>query len=90
MKIYFKINEYEGQKVIFINNEIFDWGIEEEALDQANEFASNANALRAIHFDIKNYFLECLEQHIGFKPTIKQVTEALKVGYIEDDRDTRE
>lgn len=89
MKIPFEISEYEGQKVIFINKEIFDWGIDEEALDQANDFASNANSLKAIHFDIRNYFLECLEEHIGFKMTIKEVNEALKIGYVENDRNTR-
>lgn len=83
MKIHFKIVEYENQKVIFIDDEIFDWGIDEDALNQANEFASNPNALKAIHFDIKNYFLECLEEHIGFKITIGEVNEALKAGYIE-------
>lgn len=89
MRISFKIDEHEGQKVIFINNEMFDWGIDENALSQANEFASNPNSLKAIHFDIKNYFLECLEDHIGFEITMKEVNEALKVGYIENDRDTR-
>jgi hypothetical protein len=85
MKIPFTINEYAGQKVIFINNEVFDWAIDEDALIQANEFASNTNALKAIHFDIKNYFLECLEDYIGFKLNMKQVNEAIKLGYVQND-----
>jgi hypothetical protein len=85
MKISFKIKKNEGQKAIFVNEELFDWGIDEEALVQANELSSNPNALKAIHNDIKNYFLDCLEEFIGFRPTISQVNEALKIGHMEND-----
>jgi len=85
MKIPFEIQELDNQKIILINNEVFDWGLDEEALDQANKISSNPNALKAIHFDIKNYFLECIQEYLGFKPTIKQIIESLKVGYIEND-----
>lgn len=81
MSISFKLKNKE----ILINDEVFDWGIDEDALKQANELASNPNALKAIHLDIKNYFLECLETYLGFKPTMKQVNEALKNGYIKND-----
>lgn len=85
MKIPFKIQEQNNQKVILINDEVFDWGLDEEALNQANQISSNPNALKAIHFDIKNYFLECLGEYLGFKPTIKKVIESLKVEHIEND-----
>lgn len=84
MKINFEIKDYQGEKVIQIDQDIFDWRLDDDALDQANEFASsNPNALNSIHQDIKNYFLECLEEFTGFKMTMKEVNQALKFGYIE-------
>lgn len=85
MKISFEIKKNENQNVIFINDELFDWGIDEEALFQANQLSSNPSALKAIHIDIKNYFLDCIEELIGFRPTILQINEALKIGYISND-----
>lgn len=85
MKIKFEIKEEQGNKAIFIDNELFDWGIEENALEQANQYASNDEILKAIHTDIREYFLDCIEQYLNFRPTIKQINKSLKVGYIEND-----
>lgn len=81
----FEIKIVDGQKVIFIDEELFDWGLDEGALERANEFSSNLQTMEAIHLDIKNYFLECLSEQLGFKPTIKQINKALQDGYIEND-----
>ena len=86
MKIKIEIKKLQDNKVIFINDELFDWGIEEDALQQANQYASNDEILKAIHADIKEYFLDCIEQYINFRPTMAQINEGLKIGYIENDK----
>ena len=85
MKINIELKEIHGNKVILIDGEIFDWGLEEESLEQANQYASNEEILKAIQTDIRKYFLECIGEYLGFVPTMKQVNEALKLGYIEND-----
>ena len=82
--IPFEVGEFEGQKVIVIDGEIFDWGIDDDALNQANQYVSNKETMSAIHSDIKNYFLECLSEVLGFEPSIKQINDALELGYIND------
>jgi hypothetical protein len=82
-KIPLEIKDYEGQKVLFVDGELFDWGIDEEALSLANEQFSNEDAMKAIHTDMRDYFLECLGSVLGFKPTIKQVNLAIKSGFID-------
>lgn len=84
-KISIKISTLEGQKVLFINDELFDWGLDEQALLLANEQSSNKQAMRAIHSDIRDYFLECIGSAVGFKPTMKQVNLAIKSGYLDAD-----
>jgi hypothetical protein len=83
VKIRFETAFFEGQKVIAIDGDVFDWGLDEDSLSQANAHASNKEVMKAIHYDIRNYFLDCLSESIGFKPTMKQVNKALELGYIE-------
>lgn len=80
-----EIKNVDDQKVILVDGEIFDWGLDEESLEQANKYANNKQTMSAIHADIKNYFLESIAEYLGFKPTIKQINEALKNGFIEND-----
>lgn len=86
--IKLKIEELDGQKILLINGEVFDWALDEEALIQANQYEKNKETMKAIHSDIRNYFLECIAEYLGFKPTIKQLYDGIQKGYIEDDNDT--
>ena len=72
-----KIQEENNQKVIVIEDEVFDWGLDENALEEANNLADNLDLMRMIHMDIKEYFLLCMEEFTGSKPTIKEVYEEL-------------
>jgi hypothetical protein len=83
MKISFVIDRVDDQDVIVVGGELFDWGLDENALSQANIHFSNKETMAAIHADIKNYFLECLSEHLGFSITIGEVNKALKKGFIE-------
>jgi hypothetical protein len=83
--ISFEIKEIDKQKVIFINGELFDWGLDEESIEQANKYANDKQTISAIHKDVKNYFIDCISEYLGFKPTIKQINKALEKGFIEND-----
>lgn len=82
MKILFEIRRYNGQNVIFINDQLFDWAIDEESLEEIKKIKSKEE-LENINESIKNYFLDCLESTLNKKITIKQVLEGLKLGHIE-------
>lgn len=83
MKIEFKIDDVDGRKVIVIGGEVFDWGLDDEALSDANQFSSNKDMMRAIHADVREFFLRCLEEQIGFRMSIGDVNKALLRGYFE-------
>lgn len=77
-KVYFEMGQEDGQKVILIDGEVFDWGLDDESIEQANQHSD----LRSIHSQIKSHFLESLGEVLGFLPTIGEVNQALKDGVI--------
>jgi alpha-L-arabinofuranosidase len=82
MKI--EIKNHENQKVLFINNEMFDWQIEEEELDDAVKFANNDEKVKkAIKADIQNFFLSCLSEVVGQNITLKELNDAIEKGCLE-------
>lgn len=74
--IDFCVGEHEGRGVILVDGEVFDWGLDDESLEEANL----QEDMRSVHMDIMNHLLDSLSELIGFRPTIKQVNEALKKG----------
>jgi len=67
---------------IFIDGEAFDWGLDEDAIEQANRHSGTPEFARAIHNDIMEHFLGSISEVIGFRPTMRQVNEALDRGGI--------
>lgn len=67
---------------ILIDDEPFDWDLDESSIDEANQHCGSPHFMRAIHGDIMRHFLSSLSEVLGFEPTIKQVNEALKRGFI--------
>ena len=86
MKIPFKIEQVGEQEVIAVDGEVFDWGLDEDSISHANRFSSNKETMRAIHDDIRKYFLESLGEQLGFEVSMKDVNEALRAGCIDDKR----
>lgn len=68
---------------IYIDGEEFDWGLEDEEIMEANKHVGNPEFMRAIHNDIMSHFLNSLQEVLGFRPTMKQVNEAIKKGHIQ-------
>lgn len=67
---------------IFIDGEPFDWELDEEAITEANRHSGNSEFMRAIHNDIMGHFLDSLSSVLGFRPSMRQVNESLKRGFI--------
>lgn len=82
MKIPFEVRHFEGQNVIFADNVLFDWQIEEEALNKIKSFSDDRD-IENVHDSIRNFFIESLSYFLQKKVTLKEVIGALKVGYIE-------
>lgn len=77
-KISFEVMQDENQKILIIDGVAFDWALDDESIEQAN-LQKN---LKAVHGDIQNHFLDSLEEVLGFRPTMKQVNDAIKEGFI--------
>lgn len=76
MGFSFEIGEYEGQKVILIDGEVFDWGLDDASIEIANE----QEDIRSVHMDIRDHLLDSLEEIVGFRPTMAQINKALRTG----------
>ena len=81
----FKVKKVNNQKVLVIDGEVFDWGLDDDSLYQVNQF-KNEETIKAVHADIKNFFLESLIEFLGFKVTMGDVNKALESGHIDDPR----
>ena len=82
MKVPFEIRSFEGQNVIFVNNDIFDWGIDPKAIEQISQMSDPLD-IENVHESIKSFFIESLNCFLQKEITIKEVIESLKLGYIE-------
>lgn len=76
MGFSFKIGESEGQKVLFVDGELFDWGLDDDSIEMAN----NQKDIKSVHRDIRDHFLDSLGEVVGFRPTMAQVNQAIRTG----------
>jgi hypothetical protein len=81
--------EVSGDKIL-VDGGVFDWGLDDDAINDANRHADKEEFMRAIHNDIMNHFLNSISEVLGFRPTMRQVNEAIKRGYISNDSCRRE
>jgi len=82
MNYVFEVRKYNGENKIFVNDQLFDWGIDENALDQIKNI-KDEEEIKNINISIRNYFLDSLGEFLGKKISIKELYDALKVGYLE-------
>jgi len=81
--------EVSGGKIL-IDGGVFDWGLDDEAIQDANRHADKEEFMRAIHNDIMEHFLISISEVLGFRPTMKQINEAISRGHISNDSCRRE
>lgn len=80
-KVLFEIRRFNGEDLIFIDNQYFDFAIDDSALEKVNSL--EGEELKKVHENIKNYLLTSLAQVLGRAVTMKEVMEAIKTGYIQ-------
>ena len=68
------------QKNVYIDGELFDWEIDEEAYKWAQ--SKGPMILAVVQQDICKHFLDCLSEVVGRKITIQDLQEATKTGWI--------
>ena len=68
------------QKNIYIDGELFDWEVDEEAYHWAEK--QGPAMLMAVQKDICKHFLQCLSEVVGRKISIQDLQEATKTGWI--------
>lgn len=79
-----EIKETPGGRAIFVDGELFDWGLEEEDLKRAKEFSETSLALRkSIHGDIQRHFLDSFAEFIGKAVSLRELNEAIESGCID-------
>jgi hypothetical protein len=67
---------------ILIDEEPFEWELDEDAINEANRHAGTPQFISAIHNDIMGHFLDSLASVLGFRPSMMQVNESLQRGFI--------
>jgi hypothetical protein len=82
MKKIIEIRRFDGEDRIFIDNNLFDWRIDDESLDKINKI-TDKQELMNVHQNIKEYLLNSLEAYLDRPITIRQIYEAIKTGHIE-------
>jgi hypothetical protein len=82
MKYIFEIRKYDGENKIFINDQLFDWRIDEGSINKIKQI-KDKKEIEKINNNIKDYLLGSLEEFIGKKITIKELIDALKEGHLE-------
>jgi hypothetical protein len=69
-----------SENQIYIDEEFFDWGIDEESLNWAIQQGPEYYA--AAQKDIAKHFLESLSEMVGRKVTLPEFNKALQTGWI--------
>lgn len=83
--IPFEIKQYFDSdnnfaKGIFIDGELFDWGINEENFKDA--IAMGPEYFRLLQADIEHHFLDSISEFMGRRVTQQEINEATTSGWI--------
>ncbi len=78
------IHDIEGRRIIAVDNEAFDWGIEEEDFKAAHVVIRNDPAVKESFLgNIQKHFVTCFSEFIGRPTTLKEINKAIEEGWIE-------
>ena len=84
MKKTITVSQDDNRKVISVDGIVFDWGIDDESLEEAKRFAaSNPIMKKSIHADIQQHFIQSFSEFIGEEVTLSQLNSAIITGVIE-------
>jgi len=68
-------------RAIFVENELFDWGLDPVSLRRAKILARREPLMkRSVMGDIQKHFVECFSEFVGRSVTLEEVNRALETG----------
>ena len=68
---------------IFVEGELFDWGLEVKDLKIAKALIKQEPQMqKSVMGDIQSHFIACFSEFIGREVTLSQINEALRTGEI--------
>lgn len=76
----FEVKEKNGERAIFINDELFDWSVDKESLNRARNMGPEY--LKMAQLDIEKHFLESLSEFLNREITKEDVAMASRIGWI--------
>jgi len=68
------------KKNVYINEELLDWGIDIASYMEAMKMGPKYH--HAIKADIQRHFVDSVSEVVGRYVTVKEITEAIKTGWI--------
>lgn len=78
------IHEFNGQKILVVDNEAFDWGLDEDTYQKA-KFAIKNDPLMKENFigNIQKYFVDAFSEFVGKEMTLKEINDAIEKGFLD-------
>lgn len=78
------IHDIDGIKMIAVDNEVFDWGVDENDFKSAKLTIKDDPMMKEVFLgDIQKHFVNCFSEFIGKKVTLNEINQALINGKIE-------
>ena len=74
-----QVRRFDGEDRIFIDDQLFDWGIDENAINQINKL-KNLEEIKKVQENIRQYFLQSIGYFLEREVTIKEVFEGIQSG----------
>ena len=73
----------DGYKAIYVDDTLFDWGLDPDDIERAKEFAKSSDVLKkTIQNDIQKHFLDSFAEFLGKAITFSELNAAIESGQI--------
>ena len=90
MKKSFELVEYEGQIILAVDGEAFDWGLEPADMNKMRFAVKRDEGVKDSFLgNVKHHFITCFADFLGRPIAFKEINEALDRGYIETEASQR-
>jgi len=78
------IHEHQGMRILAVDNEAFDWGLNEEQYKKAQFVIKNDPEMKENYVgDIQKHFIKSMSEFLGKQVTLKEINDAIEKGFIE-------
>ena len=78
------LHEMDGVRIIALDNEAFDWGIEEEDFKAAQVISKNDPAMKDNFLgSVQRHFVDCFSEFLGRPTSLEEINRAIADGWIE-------